>query len=135
GLWISNGSDQSGGQYRTDAGGCLEPQAHLVGSVPGPDQPVELQDMLLDALQLIPECRKTRTSYVRNSLVVRIGDDTEQFLDTVTTDRRNDPELGKMERMKYRPVLLEVEREQRWLHQKPRSKRLQIGFLESPELN
>jgi hypothetical protein len=64
--------------------------------VPGPDQPVELQYLLLDALQLIPECRKTRASYVRNSLVVRIGDDIEQFLDTVTTDRRYDPELGKM---------------------------------------
>jgi hypothetical protein len=26
--------------------------AHLVGSVPGPDQPVELQDLLLDPAQL-----------------------------------------------------------------------------------
>src|SRR6267142_5173142 len=37
-------------------------------------------------------------------------------------------------RMKYRPVVLEVERKQRWLHEKPHSERLQIGFLESPEL-
>jgi hypothetical protein len=64
--------------------------------VPGPDQPVELQDLLLDPSQLSPECRETRTSYVRNSPVVQIGDDIEQFLDTVTPDRRNDPELGKM---------------------------------------
>ena len=64
--------------------------------MPGPDQLVELEYLLLDPLQLIPECRQTRTSYVRNSLVVRIGDDIKQFLDTVTTDRRNDPELGKM---------------------------------------
>src|ERR1700675_4683214 len=60
------------------------------------DQPVELEYLLLDPLQLIPECRETRTSNVRNSLVVLIGDDIEQFLDTVTTDRCNDPELGKM---------------------------------------
>ena len=84
------------GQHRTDAGGFFEPHAHLVGSVPGPDQPVELEYLLLDPSQLIPECRETRTSYVRNSLVVRIGDDIEQLLDAVTPDRRNDPELGKM---------------------------------------
>jgi len=64
--------------------------------MPGPDQPVELQDLLLDPSQLNPECRETRTSYLWNSLVVRIGDDSEQLLDTVTPDRRNDPELGKM---------------------------------------
>src|SRR5271156_5486611 len=96
GLWVSNGSDQSSGQHRTDAGSFIEPHAHLVGSVPGPDQTVELQDLLLDPSQLIPECRETCTSYVWNSLVVRIGDDIEQFVDTLTTDRRNDPELGKM---------------------------------------
>src|SRR5271169_6395165 len=64
--------------------------------MPGPDQPVELQDLLLDPAQLSPECRETRTSYLRNSLVVWIGYDIEQFLDTVTPDRCNDPELGKM---------------------------------------
>jgi hypothetical protein len=46
------------------------------------DQPVELQDLLLDPAQLSLECRETRTSDLRNSLVVRIGDDSEQFLDT-----------------------------------------------------
>src|SRR5450759_5166480 len=64
--------------------------------VPGPDQPVELQYLLLDPPQLSPECRKTRTGYLRNSLVVWIGDTIEQFLDTVAPDRCNDPELGKM---------------------------------------
>ena len=34
--------------------------------------------------------------YLRNSPVVWIGDDIEQFLDTVAPNRRNDPELGKM---------------------------------------
>src|SRR5882757_5761511 len=37
-------------------------------------------------------------------------------------------------RMKYRPVVVEVERKQRWLHEKPHTERLQIGFLKSPEL-
>src|SRR6202162_4889174 len=96
GLWISYGSDHSSGQHRTDAGSFIEPHAHLARSVPGPDQPVELEYLLLDPPQLSPECRETRTSYLRNSLVVRIGDDIEQFLDTVTPNRRNDPELGKM---------------------------------------
>src|ERR1019366_4416456 len=49
------------------------PHAHLVGSVPGPDQPVELQYLLLDPPQLSPECRETRTGYLRNSLVVWLG--------------------------------------------------------------
>ena len=39
---------------------------------------------------------KTRTSYLRHSLVVWIGDDIEQFLDAMTPDRRDDPELSKM---------------------------------------
>ena len=64
--------------------------------MPGRDQPVELQYLLLDATQLSPECRKTCTSYLWNSLVVWIGDDSEQFLDTAAPDRCNDPELGKM---------------------------------------
>src|SRR5258706_13812364 len=93
---MSKGCDQSSGQHRTDAGNFIEPHAYLVGSVPGPDQPVELQDLLLDPAQLSPECRETGTSYLRNSLVVWIRYDIEQFLDTVTPDRRNDPELGKM---------------------------------------
>src|ERR1039458_6565349 len=64
--------------------------------MPGPDQPVELQDLLLDPAQLSSEGQETRTSYLRNSLVVWIRDDSEQLLDTVTPNRRNDPELGKM---------------------------------------
>ena len=75
--------------------------------MPGPDQPVELQYLLLDPPQLSPECRETRTSYLRNSLVVWIGYDIEQFLDTVAPNRRNDPELGKMgpDRIDHRGLL------------------------------
>src|SRR5204863_6898010 len=91
----------------TDTGSFIEPHAHLVGSVPGRDQPVELQYLLFDPTQLSPECRKTCTSYLRNSLVVWIGDDSEQFLDTAAPDRGNDPELGKMgpDRIDHRSLL------------------------------
>src|SRR6266436_9060101 len=83
------------------------PHCAGLGSVPGPDQPVELQYLLLDPPQLSPECRETRTSYLRNSLVVWIGYDIEQFLDTVAANRRNDPELGKMgpDRIDHRGLL------------------------------
>ena len=51
-------------------------------------------------LQLIPDCPKTPPSYVRNSLVgLGLAATIEQFFDTVTTDWRNDPELGKMARI------------------------------------
>jgi hypothetical protein len=75
--------------------------------VPGPDQPVELQYLLLDPAQLSSECRQTRTSYLRNSLIVWIGYDIEQLLDTVAPDRCNDPELGKMgpDRIDHRGLL------------------------------
>ena len=59
-------------------------------------QPIELQDLLLHPSQLSPECRETRTSYLWNPSIVWIGNDIEQFLDTVTPDRSNDPEFGKM---------------------------------------
>jgi hypothetical protein len=51
--------------------------------LPGLGQPIELQNLLLDLAQLSSECQE-------------IGDDREQLLDTVTPDRRNDPELGKI---------------------------------------
>jgi hypothetical protein len=75
--------------------------------VPGPNQSVELQDLLLHPSQLSPECQETRASYLWNSPVVRIGDDSKQFLDTLTPDRRNDPELGKMspDRIDHRGTL------------------------------
>src|SRR5258706_1784118 len=107
GLWISNGSHHSSGQHRTDAGSFIEPHAHLVGSVPGPDQPVKLQYLLLDPPQLSPEGRQTRTGYLRNSLIVWIGHDIEQLLDPVAPDRCNDSELGKMgpDRIDHRGLL------------------------------
>src|SRR5258705_7566924 len=75
--------------------------------MPGPDQPVKLQHLLLNPPQLSPECQETRASHLRNSLIVWIGYDVEQLLDTVASDRCNDPELGKMglDRIDHRGLL------------------------------
>ena len=83
------------------------PGQALTGSVPGSDHTVELQNLLLQPSQLSPECHETRTGYLRNSLVVWIGDDIEQLLDTVAPDRCNNPELGKMgaDRIDHRSLL------------------------------
>src|ERR1700692_4172021 len=97
----------------------MEPHAHLVGSVPGPDQPVELEYLLLDPSQLSPECRETRTSYLWNPSVVRIGDASEQLLDAVTPDRRKDPELGQMspDRLHHAGVLTDEQMARAVQHQ------------------
>ena len=57
--------------------------------------------------QLSPESQETRTGYLWNSLVVWIGDDIEQLLDTVAPDRCNNPELGKVgpDRIDHRSLL------------------------------
>src|SRR5712671_74964 len=75
--------------------------------MPGPDQPVKLQHLLLNPPQLSPECQETRASYLRNSLIVWIGYDIEQLLDPVAPDRCNDSELGKMgpDRIDHRGLL------------------------------
>jgi len=64
--------------------------------VPSSDHTVELQNLLLESAQLSPECQEARAGYLRNSLVNWIGDNIEQFLDPLASDRRDDPELSKM---------------------------------------
>src|SRR5450432_448110 len=75
--------------------------------MPGPDQPVKLQYLLLDPSQLSPECQETRAGHLRNPPVAWIGYDIEQFLDTAAPNRCNDPELGKMapDRVDHRGLL------------------------------
>ena len=57
---------------------------------------VELQDLRLEHPQLGAERGKTRARDLGHPFVTWIGDDTEQFLDTIASDRCDDPELGKM---------------------------------------
>jgi hypothetical protein len=45
------------------------------------------------------ESGHTRTGNVGQPSVICICDDAEQLFDTVASDRRDDPELGKMGRM------------------------------------
>ena len=64
--------------------------------MPSHDHTVELQNLFLEPAQLSPKRRETRTDYHRYSLVTWISDDIEQFLNSLASDRSNDPELGKM---------------------------------------
>jgi hypothetical protein len=69
--------------------------ARLVGPMPGHDQPIELQDLLLEAEQLSAERSKARAGNVRHPFVARVGN-MQQFRDAFTPDRRDDTELGEV---------------------------------------
>ena len=59
--------------------------ARLVGPVPGHDHPIELQILFLDTEQLSTERSKACTSNLRHSLVVRVGNNLQQFRDPRST--------------------------------------------------
>src|SRR4029077_5683390 len=61
GLRVCNTGDQSGGQRRADAGYLIEPSARLIGSVPGHDLAVKLQDLGFQHPQLNSESGNTTT--------------------------------------------------------------------------
>src|SRR5712671_2269078 len=81
--------------------------ARLVGPVPGHDQPIELQDLLLEAKQLSAERGKARASNLRHPSVARVGNNMQQFRDSFTPDRRDDTELGEVraDRINHRSLL------------------------------
>jgi hypothetical protein len=64
--------------------------------MPSHDHTVELQNLLLEPTQLSPKCCETHPRNLGQPVVIWIGDDIEQFLDTFASDRGDDPELGKM---------------------------------------
>ena len=64
--------------------------------MPSHDHTIELQNLLFEPAQLSPECGETHPCYHRNSLVTWIGDNVKQLLDTLASDRCDDPELAKM---------------------------------------
>ena len=64
--------------------------------MPGHDHTVELQDLSLQCLQVGAERTDTGAGNLGQPLIICIGGDTEQLLDTIASDRRDDPELGKM---------------------------------------
>jgi len=70
--------------------------ARLVGSVPGHDQPVELQNLLLEAEQLSTERGKARAGNLRHTFVARVGNNMQQFRDPFAPDWRDNAELGEV---------------------------------------
>src|SRR6266481_5622721 len=104
---VSNTRDQSGRQHRTDAGNVMKALARLVGPVPGHDQPIELQDLLLEAEQLSAERGKARAGNLRHPFVARIGNNMQQFGDSFTPYRRDNAELGEVssDRINHRGLL------------------------------
>ena len=68
---------------------------------------------------MCPESDETRTGYLRNSLVTWIGDDVEQVLDTIASDRCDDPELAKMraDRINHRGLLTDKQMARAMEHQ------------------
>ena len=67
--------------------------------MPSPDHAVELQNLRFNPMELIPKRRQTGTGNLWNLLVLRIGDDIKQLLNTLTADRRNDAKLSAMSRI------------------------------------
>src|SRR5260370_37415419 len=70
--------------------------ARLAGSVPGHDQPVELQNLLLEAEQLSTEPGKARAGNLWHPLVVRVRHNMQQFRNPFAPDRRDNAELGEV---------------------------------------
>src|SRR5712672_1194826 len=70
--------------------------ARLAGSVPGHDQPVELQNLLLEAEQLSIERGKARAGNLWHPFVARVGNNMQQFRNPLAPDWRDNAELGEV---------------------------------------
>jgi hypothetical protein len=68
----------------------------LIGSVPGQDHSIKLQDLLSETEQLAAQSRKAGAHKLRHPVVLRIGNDTQQFLDPSAPDRSGNAEFGKV---------------------------------------
>lgn len=70
-------------------------------------------------MQLCSESGETCAGYFRNSLVTWIGDDIEQVLNTIASDRCDDPELAKMgaDRIDHRGLLADEQMARAMEHQ------------------
>jgi hypothetical protein len=70
--------------------------ARLVGPVPSHDHPIELQNLLLESEQLSTERGKAGTGNLRDPLLVRVGNNAQQFCDPFTPDWRDNAELSEV---------------------------------------
>src|SRR5438128_4030381 len=93
---ITDAGDQSCGQCWPDARDLIEPLTGLIGSVPSHDQAVEMHVLGLQHPQLGAESGETPPRNLGYAVVTGIGDNIEQCLDPIASDRRDDAELGKM---------------------------------------
>src|SRR4051812_47600430 len=85
----------------------MQALARFVGSVPGRDHSVELQNLLLEAEQLSAERGKARTGNLRHPFVAWVGNNMEQFGDPFAPDRSDNAKLGKVssDRINHRGLL------------------------------
>jgi hypothetical protein len=81
-------SDDAAGQVHINEG-----KFGFIGHYPSPWRSSPRND---SGCALSPKCCETGTRYHRNPLVSWIGDDIEQRLDTLASNRSDDPELGKV---------------------------------------
>src|SRR3982074_516953 len=104
---VSNTRNQSGRQHRADPGNVMKALARLIGPMPSHDLPIELQNLLLQAEQLSTERGKARAGNLSHSFVARVGNNTQQFRNPSTPDRRDNAELSKVraDRINYRGLL------------------------------
>src|SRR5262249_28197687 len=86
---IGNADNQRRCQPMTNAGDRVEPLASLVGSMPGRDHAVELQELCFQGSQLGAESHETGACNLGQSFVTCIGDDIEQLFNTMASDRCN----------------------------------------------
>ena len=93
--------------------------ARFVGSVPGHDHPIELQNLLLEAEQLTAERGNARAGNFWHPFVAGVSNNMEQFRDPLAPDRRDNAELGKMssDRIDHRSLLTDEQMARAVKHQ------------------
>src|SRR6266436_6834340 len=74
----------------------IEPLARLIGSVPGHDLLIEIQNLCLQRPQLGSESEQTGACNLGQPSVACIGYHIEQLFNTITSDRCDNAKLCKM---------------------------------------
>src|SRR5947209_11955354 len=93
--------------------------ARLIVAVPSEDHSIKFQDLLFEAEQLAAQSRNAGAHDLRHPLIARIGNDTQQFLDTSAPDRRGNAKFGKVSanRVDYRSLLADQQMTRAMKHQ------------------
>src|SRR5271168_3088982 len=96
--------------------------ARFIGPVPVHDHPIGLQNLLLEAKQLSAERGETCARNLRHPVVVWIGNNMEQLLDALASDRRDNAKLRKVgsDRINHRGLLTDEQMARAMEHQAAR---------------